>query len=484
MKPVKNAIINIHLSTILIITTLFFDMLILSLSDTIFKNTRQNIMNHVILWKNILSHISHSIDAHRFDTWFRPLSVNNSDNLLILSLNAPNHYIADLLEKHYKKNLLAAAHAFEPTITDITFSVPIAVVENDRTCYDTVHQNNYLSLQLNRRFTLDSFVVGPNNQFAHSAALAVANAPGKTKFNPLHIYGGVGLGKTHLLQSIGNYHIFINPKCSVIYITSEEFYLSFIDAIKTNSIKKFSDRFRSCDILLVDDVQFFSGKESSQEEFFHIFNDLHKNGKQIVITSDIPPNEIIGLQERLISRFQWGLCVDIQPPNSETRVAILKKKAEEDNLNIPENILYFIAENVVSNIRELEGVIIKLLAYASITKSDITIDFVRGVLKESFKSQKTKISLDEIIEKVASFYKISVNKIREKDRRKEVAHCRQVGMYIAKNLTNYSLKTIGLNFGGRDHSTVIHAIQNIENQRKGDILLSKDIEYIIEMLKT
>ena len=441
-------------------------------------------MNHVVLWKNILSHISRSIDAHRFETWFKPLSVNNSSDQLVLSLGAPNHYIADLLEKHYKKNLLAAANSFDPNIIDIVFSVSIPSDDFESSAYSLTMQGDSVSLQLNRRFTLDTFVVGPNSQFAHSAALAVAKAPGKTKFNPLHIYGGVGLGKTHLLQSIGNYHTSIYPKNSVIYITSEEFYLSFIDAIKTNSIKKFSSRFRSCDILLVDDVQFFSGKESSQEEFFHIFNDLHKNGKQIVITSDIPPNEIVGLQERLISRFQWGLSVDIQPPNLETRVAIIKKKAEEDNLNIPENILYFIAENVVSNIRELEGVIIKLLAYASITKSDITIDFVRGVLKETIKSQKTKISLDEIIEKVASFYKIPVNNIREKDRRKEVAHCRQVGMYIAKNITSYSLKTIGLHFGGRDHSTVIHAIKNIEKFHRSDKLLFKDIEYIVDSLKT
>jgi chromosomal replication initiator protein len=439
-------------------------------------------MNHAILWKNILSHISRSIDAHRFETWFRPLSVNSSSDQLVLSLGTPNHYIADLLEKHYKKNLLAAAHTFDPNINDILFTVALSSDGFERSQFSINHPGDSVSLQLNRRFTLDTFVVGPNSQFAHSAALAVANAPGKTKFNPLHIYGGVGLGKTHLLQSIGNYHLSINPKISVIYITSEEFYLSFIDAIKTNCIKKFSSRFRSCDILLVDDVQFFSGKESSQEEFFHIFNDLHKNEKQIVLTSDIPPKEIVGLQERLISRFHWGLSVDIQPPNLETRVAILKKKAEEDNLNIPENILYFIAENVFSNIRELEGVIIKLLAYASITKSDITIDFVRGVLKETVKSQKTKISLDEIIEKVASFYKIPVNNIREKDRRKEVAHCRQVGMYIAKNITNYSLKTIGLHFGGRDHSTVIHAIKNIGKLKSSDKLLSKDIDYIVDSL--
>jgi len=439
-------------------------------------------MNHSIIWQNTLSHIARSIDAHRFDTWFRPLTVKDTDNQKILSLVAPNHYIAELLEKHYKNNLLTTARLFLPDLEDISFlSSPKEITHSFA---PVVPQKNGLSsLLLNKRFTLDSFVVGPSNQFARSAAFAVADSPGKTKFNPLLIYGGVGLGKTHLLQSIGNYILSKNPKKSVVYVTSEEFYLSFIDAIKCNNTKKFSARFRTTDAILMDDIQFFSGKESTQEEFFHIFNELHKSEKQIVLTSDVQPSEIKGLQDRLISRFQWGLCVDIQPPNLETRVAILKKKAEEDNLNIPENILYFIAENVTSNIRELEGIVIKLLAYASITKSDVTLDLVRSVIKDVIKAQKSKISLDDIIETVAEYYKIPVNKIREKDRRKEVAHCRQVGMYIAKTVTDYSLKTIGLNFGGRDHSTVIHSIHSIEKQKGSDQSLLNDIEYIIESLK-
>lgn len=429
----------------------------------------------------MLSHISRSIDAHRFDTLFRPLFVIENNNSSVLLLSSPNQYIAEHLEKHFKKNLLVSAQTLSPEIMDIAFRVSTPSTGMTKEPITSSPISAPL-LQLNKRFTLDSFVVGPNSQFAHSAAVAVAKAPGKTKFNPLHIYGGVGLGKTHLLQAIGNYILIKNPQGSVLYSTSEEFYLSFIDAIKSNSTKKFSSQFKNTDILLIDDIQFFSGKESSQEEFFHIFNDLYKNGKQIALTSDVPPQEILGLQERLISRFQWGLCVDVQPPNLETRVAILKKKAEEDNLNIPENILYLIAERVSSNIREMEGIIIKLLAYASITKSDITIDLVRSVLKETNKAQKSKISLDEIIEKVGEYYKVPVNKIREKDRRKEVAHCRQTGMYIAKKVTNHSLKTIGLHFGGRDHSTVIHAIQTIEKLKKKDISLSNEIEYIINLL--
>jgi chromosomal replication initiator protein len=438
-------------------------------------------MKHFLLWKTMLSHIARSIDAHRFETLFRPLSVIENTNPEVLTLSSPNQYIIEHLEKHYKRNLLDSAKTFSSEINDIVFVV--GDTSSDKNKFTGLSLNiSAPLLQLNKRYSLDSFVVGPNSKFAHSAATAVANAPGRTKFNPLHIYGGVGLGKTHLLQSIGNFAINKNLQSTVIYSTSEEFYLSFVDSIKSNNIKTFSSLFKKADILLIDDVQFFSGKESSQEEFFHIFNDLYKNGRQIVLTSDVSPQEIIGLQDRLISRFQWGLCVDIQPPDLETRVAILKKKAEEDNLNIPENILYVIAEKVSSNIRELEGIIIKLLAYASITKSDISIDLVRSVLKESGKIQNTKISLDEIIEKVGEYYKVPVDKIREKDRRKEVAHCRQIGMYIAKNLTKNSLKTIGLNFGGRDHSTVIHAIHTIEKMKKKDISLFNEIEYIINSL--
>ena len=289
------------------------------------------------------------------------------------------------------------------------------------------------------------------------------------------------MGKTHLLQSIGNYVLNSSPDLIVTYITSEEFYLNFIDAIKNNNTKRFTAKFRSSDLLLMDDVQFFAGKESTQEEFFYIFNTLYQNGKQIVLTSDLPPSSLKGLQDRLISRFQWGLSVDIQPPDLETRVAILKKKAEEDNLSIPQDILYYIAENVSSNIRELEGVVIRLLAYASITKSDITLDLVKSVLKETTKPEQTKLSIDKVIDKVAEYYKVPVNNIR-KNRRKEVAHCRQVAMYISKMVTNNSLKTIGLNFGGRDHSTVIHAVQQIEALKNKDPSIARDIEYIISSL--
>lgn len=448
---------------------------------------------HSDLWQKILGSISKSLDSHRFETWFRPLVLNSSNDSSCISLNAPNHFIADFLDQHYKGLILSTAQIFSKDIDKIIFTVGTSpshlvytekepVKENVKKIIENLDSSKSFP-QLNKRFTLNTFVVGSGNEFARSAALAVAESPGKTKFNPLLIYGGVGLGKTHLLQSIGNYVLSYLPQYVVTYITSEEFYLHFIDAIKNNNTKTFTSRFRSSDLLLVDDIQFLAGKESTQEEFFYIFNTLYQNGKQIVLTSDLPPSALKGLQDRLISRFQWGLSVDIQPPDLETRVAILKKKAEEDNLSIPLDVLYYIAENVSSNIRELEGVVIRLLAYASITKSDITKELVKNVLKETVKPEKSRLSIDKIIEKVAEYYKVPVNNVREKNRRKEVAHCRQVAMYISKSITNYSLKTIGLNFGGRDHSTVIHAVQQIETLKRSDISLSRDIDYIISSLE-
>lgn len=446
-------------------------------------------------WHTVLSKLSSKIDSHRFETWFRPIEPALSNDGATLLLGVPNKFVCDFLDQNYKTEILSISNEIDNSIKGISFFVSESVVspssfshlnspqpKSDFVVSSLPLPQSSSYPQLNKRFTLDSFVVGNGNQFARSAVMAIAEAPGKTKFNPLLIYGGVGLGKTHLIQSVGNYLLSKSPSYKVTYITSEEFYLNFIDAIKNNNTKVFTSRFRSSDVLLMDDIQFFSGKESTQEEFFYIFNTLYQNGKQIVLTSDLPPSSIKGLQDRLISRFQWGLCVDIQPPDLETRVAILKKKSEEDHLSISQDILYYIAENVSSNIRELEGVIIRLLAFASITKTDVDIDFVKSVLKDNRKTEKIRVSIDKIIEKVAEFYKVPVNNIREKNRRKEVAHCRQVAMYISKCVTDHSLKTIGLNFGGRDHSTVIHAIQQIESLKIKDTALSKDIDSIISSL--
>jgi chromosomal replication initiator protein len=441
------------------------------------------------LWNQIRERLALAMDAQHYQTWVAPLRVADSQTEGTLTLQAPNQFMCDFLEQHYLAAIAEAARAGSSTVSRICFvPAPTAAPQlpdlgapgpSLSVLSPTLRVAPLTQSTLNKRFTFDSFVVGSGNEFAKSAAFAVAESLGRTKFNPLLIYGGVGLGKTHLLQAIGNYALSVDPLAKVSYITSEEFYLSFIEAIKNNDTKTFTARFRACDALLVDDVQFLGGKESTQEEFFFIFNTLYQNAKQIVLTSDEPPASLRGLQDRLLSRFQWGLSVDIQPPNLETRVAILKKKAEEGRLDLAEDILYFLAESYSANIRELEGAIIRLLAYASITKCDLDLETVKGVLKTGPKKEKTRASLDHIIERVSEYYGIPVNNLREKNRRKEVAHARQVAMYIAKCITNHSLKSIGLNFGGRDHSTVIHAVSQIESLRRSDPELARQIDQII-----
>jgi chromosomal replication initiator protein len=446
---------------------------------------------HRTLWQDVLSAVSSEVSSNAFDAWFRPFVAMDQSDPRSLVVSAPNQFVCDYVEQHYKKLIALCLKKINPKIKTILFTVnerkkyiaPDVPIQKSSLAGTTSSLSTASSFVFNRNFTFDSFVVGPGNEFAKSAALAVANSPGKTKFNPLLIYGSVGLGKTHLLHAIGNFLRSTSNKYSLFYSSSEEFYLNFIDAIKNNRTKLFSDAFKSSHVLLIDDIHFFSGKESTQEEFFYIFNTLYQNERQIVLTSDVAPSSLIGIQDRLISRFQWGLCVDIQPPTLETRIAIIKRKAEEANLTIDEDILSFIAENVSSNIRDLEGIIIRLLAFASITKRDITMDLVHDIVHEKNKSKNVKVSIDEIINIVTEYYKVPVNNIREKNRRKEVAFCRQLAMYMVKCFTNYSLKSIGLHFGGRDHSTVIHALHTIEKLKTSDASVASDIEKITALLR-
>jgi len=319
---------------------------------------------------------------------------------------------------------------------------------------------------LHPRYTFDNFIKGESNQLARAAALAVANNPGGTSFNPLVVYGGVGLGKTHLIQAIGN-HVLKNLKAKrVLYVSSEKFTIEFVDAIQRDTITEFSNFYRSMDVLIVDDIQFFAGKEKTQDSFFHTFNTLHQLGKQIVLSSDRPPKELKGLDERLISRFQWGLTADIQPPDLETRIAILRKKAEEDRIDLPQDVIEFIAANVTSNIRELEGCLIGLLAKASLENKEINLDLAKEVLRTVVGNIKYYITIEGIQRTVCEFFDLAEDLLRAKTRKQEVVTARQIAMYLAKELTNSSLKTIGLHFGGRDHSTVIHAYQSVEDQMK------------------
>jgi chromosomal replication initiator protein len=335
---------------------------------------------------------------------------------------------------------------------------------------------------LNPKYVFDAFVVGHSNRFAHAAALAVAEAPGRTNFNPLYIYGGVGLGKTHLAQAIGHLAREAYRGMKVLYVTSEKFTNDFINSLTSNTTQEFVNHYRNVDVLLLDDIQFFAGKESTQEQFFHTFNVLYQNGKQIVLTSDRPPREIKGVEERLVSRFQQGLATDIQPPDLETRIAILNKKTESDGICIPAEVASFIADNVTSNIRELEGSLIRLLAYASLNSKELTVDLAKEVLKDTIRNGSKQVTMQQIQKRVAASYNLPVDALCSKRKTQEIALARQVAMYLSRSLTNSSLKTIGLHFGGRDHSTVIHACTQVGENIKNDHDFKLKVDEIINSL--
>ncbi len=318
--------------------------------------------------------------------------------------------------------------------------------------------------QLNPNYTFDRFIEGDCNRLARGAAWAIAQSPGGTSFNPFFVYGGVGLGKTHLVQAIGNFVKENLPDAAVLYVSSERFSNDFVQAIKQNRTAEFSMYYRQVDVLAVDDVQFLSGREKTQEEFFHIFNALHQSGKQIVLSADRPPREIKGIEERLLSRFQWGLTADMQLPEFETRIAILHRKAEDDGIALPKEVIEFVAHNIKSNIRELEGSLIRLLAYATVRKREVDLALAREALRDLIGETRVNLSIDEIQRTVCEYFRIPQDLVKAKTRKREVVQARQLAMYFCKQFTKHSLKTIGLHFGGRDHSTVIHANQTVENQ--------------------
>jgi chromosomal replication initiator protein len=339
-------------------------------------------------------------------------------------------------------------------------------------------QEKEIDSQLNESYTFDRFIEGDCNQLARSAARAIAQDPGGTSFNPYLVYGGVGLGKTHLIHAVGN-HVNHQPTDkTVLYVSSERFTTDFVQSIQQNRISEFSTFYRQVDVLIVDDVQFFSGKEKTQEEFFHIFNALHQAGKQIVLSADRPPREIDGIEERLLSRFQWGLSADVQPPGLETRIAILQRKAEDDGIDLDQDVIEFIAHNIKSNIRELEGALIRLLAHATLHQRELDLDLAKEVLRDLVHDEQASLTIEEIQRIVCEYTNIEEDRVRGKTRKREVVRARQIAMYFCKQFTQNSLKTIGLHFGGRDHSTVIHANNTVEDQMETDDQFRSTVEEI------
>ena len=328
--------------------------------------------------------------------------------------------------------------------------------------------NVYQESNLNKENTFNAYIEGDCNRLARSAGYAVAKKPGVTSFNPLMIYGGVGLGKTHLIQAIGNEIKEAVPENFVLYVASEKFANQFIEALKTNSLQEFTNFYLNVDTLIIDDVQFFKDKVKTQEIFFHIFNHLHQNGKQIVMTSDCPPTELKGLQERLVSRFKWGLTADLQQPDFETRLAIMQKKLQDDGLDIDDKVLEYIAYSVDTNIRELEGVIISLVAHASLNKTEINLDLAKQTLKTIVKNIESEVGIEYIQKTVSEYFNVNSDDLKAKTRKKEIVIARQLAMYFSKDFTNHSLKSIGHHFGGRDHSTVIHALQSVSDMLDTD----------------
>ncbi|TJX66455.1 chromosomal replication initiator protein DnaA [Soehngenia saccharolytica] len=435
------------------------------------------------LWEEVLNLIKVELTEVSFNTWLKTITpVSISDDEIILA--APNDFTKGILEGRYLNLIKNAIKEVSKKDYKINFIVPgeelnnIKVSPKEKKEIESEYRN-----QLNPKYTFSTFVTGKSNEFAHAASLAVAEAPAQA-YNPLFIYGGVGLGKTHLMHAIGHYILTQNPKAKVVYVSSEKFTNELINSIREYRNEEFRNKYRNVDVLLVDDIQFIAGKEGTQEEFFHTFNALHEANKQIIISSDRPPKEIPTLEDRLRSRFEWGLITDIQPPDFETRIAILKKKANIENLTIPDEVFHLIANNIQSNIRELEGALIKIVAYSSLTNRAITEELAEEALKDLVNTNKKKeITVDLIKDIVSKEFNIKIDDFDSKKRTREIAFPRQVAMYLTRELTDLSLPKIGDEFGGRDHTTVIHAYDKITNDMKNDMSLKIKIEHIIEDLK-
>ncbi|WP_251358546.1 chromosomal replication initiator protein DnaA [Kangiella sp. TOML190] len=434
-------------------------------------------------WRTCLQQLQSELSVNEFNTWIKPLRVEESDSEV--SLFAPNPFFVDWIRQQYlnKINEMVSNHPASQN-KQVSLQVGSSPVNNNKpatvnksnpapAAAKTNHQsqNLFQHNNLNPKFIFTKFVEGKSNQLARAAAQQVVENPG-TVYNPLFIYGGVGLGKTHLMHSIGNLILEQKPDAKIVYLHSERFMANMVKALQTNTMEKFKNFYRSLDALLIDDIQFFANKGRTQEEFFHTFNTLIENNKQVIMTCDRYPKEVEGLEERLKSRFGWGLTVAIEPPELETRVAILMSKAAASNIELPHEVAFFIAKRIRSNVRELEGALKRVIANAQFTGRAITLDFVKDALKDLIAAQDKMISIENIQKTVASYYKIKVSDLLSQRRSRSIARPRQMAMALAKHLTNHSLPEIGEAFGGRDHTTVLHACRKI-NELKGE---SNDIE--------
>ncbi len=455
------------------------------------QTTSNPIQSSNKIWGDCLANIKRNVSQMTFNTWFlpiKPLNINKSTLKVLL----PSQFFWEWIDEHYNTLIHSTIKSVIGEDANLAYVIaddsdkqekPVFVqrqkVEEKK---EEITKPDFETF-INPRYSFDNFIKGEGNQLARAAAGAIGDNPGGTSFNPLFVYGGVGLGKTHLVQAVGNKIIQNFPLKRAIYLSSDIFTIEFVEAIQANKVNDFSNFYRSMDILILDDIQFLIGKEKTQDLFFHIFNTLHQSGKQIILTSDKPPKDLKGLDERLISRFQWGLSADIQPPDFETRIAILQRKADDFGLTLQTEIYEYIASHITSNIRELEGCLIKLLANASLSSREIDFNLVKSTVKEIATTRQVNVTIEYITSTVCKFLNVGEDKIRDKTRKKEVVAARQIAMFLSKELTRSSLKTIGLHFGGRDHSTVIHACSSIEKNIKKDISLKELVNNIKEKIE-
>ena len=431
-------------------------------------------------WLKVKKGLSEKLPAHTISTWFEPINPIALDKKELV-LEVPSQFFYDWIESHYRSNIdfVLGSLGLGDINTKFIISAETQKLEQAEQQDQTPSKKSHLIPVLNNDHVFETFIEGANNQFAKTAAEAVAENPGKQSFNPLIIYGGTGLGKTHLLHAIGNRVLETTQDKRIVIATSEKFTLDFVNGLRKNRTVEFARHYRNADLLLIDDIQFFKGKEQTQEQFFHTFNELYQSGKQIVLTADRYPGEMRGLQDRLLSRFQSGLSVDIQPPDFEVRVAILLDKAERNGVDLPYDIIEFIATHMRTNIRDLEGTIIRLLARSSLMNQDIDQNLVKDVVKERVGEQVNRdLSMEDVVRKVVEVTGVDEDNIVGSSRKKEFVEARQTAMFLCRNLLDASLSSVGMYFGGRDHTTVMHAIKSIEQKKSEKAKINHTINQI------